>query len=118
MDRLEIVASRISGEADFATVMKKDGFLGIGMTKMVTTGRSSMHPKKASLLSRQWGPPHTSWARSLPSHKGKGQDIRVFRPGIQPRGREANPGDTRSISRCLSNQKNTIFGVMNSSGRD
>jgi hypothetical protein len=26
MDRLEIVASRTSSEADFATVMKKDGF--------------------------------------------------------------------------------------------
>jgi hypothetical protein len=57
MDRLEIVAPRTSGEVDFTVVLKKDGILGIGVDRMVTTGRSSMHLRKASPLSRVWGPP-------------------------------------------------------------
>ena len=56
MGRLEIVAPRASGEVNFAVIQKKGWLLGIGVAKMVTTGRSSMHLSKASLLSRQWGP--------------------------------------------------------------
>jgi len=66
MDRLEIVAPRLSGEVEFAAVLEKRWLWGIGIAKMVTTGRSSMHLKKASLLSRQWGPlQYYKWSKAF-----------------------------------------------------
>jgi hypothetical protein len=44
---------------------RKKCLLGIGMDKMVTTGRLLLHLQRALELSSQWGPPHSPELLSL-----------------------------------------------------
>jgi len=61
MDRVELVVPRPFWSDVFSAYISNWHF-GIKMAKMVTNGRSSMHLKKASRLSKRWGPPQRNSA--------------------------------------------------------
>jgi hypothetical protein len=48
---------------------RKNWLLGIGVVKMVTTGRLGMHLQKTSKLSKEWGEGHPSIDFSFYSFK-------------------------------------------------
>lgn len=60
MDRREIIVPRSNGEAAFLGFRKK-WLLGTEMDKMVTTGRLSIHLRKAPKLFRGWGEGHIAF---------------------------------------------------------